>query len=59
MGHFMFELTEAENAEVVTNCDDLKALKYSPPAPYAFTEQGVDSSFLLVIWISYQYPSFV
>jgi hypothetical protein len=38
---FMFKLTEAEKKEVVTNCDHLKALKYSPQVPFAFTEQGV------------------
>ena len=38
---FMFQLTEAEKEEVVTKCDHLSTLKYSPSAPYAFTEQGV------------------
>jgi len=38
---FMFELTSEEKEEVVTNCDHLKALKFSPQLPYAFTEQGV------------------
>ena len=38
---FMFQLSKAEKEEVVTNCDHLKALKYSPSTPYAFTEQGV------------------
>lgn len=38
---FMFRLTEIEKAEVVTNCDHLKSLKFSPQLPYAFTEQGV------------------
>ena len=38
---FMFQLSKAEKEEVVTKCDHLKALKYSPSAPYAFTEQGV------------------
>lgn len=36
---FMFQLTEKE--EVVTNCDHLKALKFSYRLPYTFTEQGV------------------
>ncbi len=31
----------SEKEEVVTKCDHLKALKYSPSTPYAFTEQGV------------------
>lgn len=38
---FMFQLTAAEKEEVVTNCDHLKALKFSPQLPHAFTEQGV------------------
>jgi len=37
---FMFQLTEAEKAEVVANCDHLKNLKFSPVLPYAFTEHG-------------------
>jgi hypothetical protein len=37
---FMFQLTEEEKAEVVTNCDNLARLKYSPHLPYAFTEHG-------------------
>jgi hypothetical protein len=36
----MFELTEAEKKEVVTNCDHLTKLKFSPYLPYAFTEHG-------------------
>ena len=36
----MFELTEKERTEVVTNCDHLKKLKFSPYLPYAFTEHG-------------------
>ena len=38
---FMIQLTENEKEEVVTNCDHLKRLKYSPYLPYAFTEHGV------------------
>ena len=38
---FMFQLTEAEKLEVVTNCDHLQALKFSPQLPYAFNESGV------------------
>lgn len=38
---FMFQLTPEEKREVVTNCDHLKSLKFSPQLPYAFTEQGV------------------
>ena len=37
---FMFQLTAREKAEVVANCDHLKALKFSPGLPYAFTEHG-------------------
>lgn len=38
---FMFQLTKQEKEEVVTNCDHLSSLKFSPTLPYAFTEQGV------------------
>jgi hypothetical protein len=38
---FMFQLTEKEKNQVVTNCDHLARLKYSAVSPYAFTEQGV------------------
>ena len=37
---FVFQLTEEEKAEVVTNCDHLLPLKYSPVLPLAFTEHG-------------------
>jgi len=37
---FMFELTSKEKEEVVTNCDHLKKLKFSPNFPKAFTEHG-------------------
>jgi hypothetical protein len=37
---FMFQLTAAEKNEVVTNCDHLARLKFSPHLPYAFTEHG-------------------
>jgi len=37
---FMFQLTEREKTEVVTNCDHLRRLKFSPTPPYAFTEHG-------------------
>ena len=37
---FMFQLTEEEKKEVVTNCDHLKKLKFSPVLPFAFTEHG-------------------
>jgi hypothetical protein len=38
---FMFQLTTKEKKEVVTICDHLRSLKYSPALPYAFTEQGI------------------
>jgi hypothetical protein len=37
---FMFQLTATEKNEVVTNCDHLDRLKFSPHLPYAFTEHG-------------------
>ncbi len=37
---FMFQLTESERGEVVTNCDHLRKIKYSAWLPYAFTEHG-------------------
>ena len=37
---FMFQLTKTEKTEVVTNCDHLEKLKYSPVNPYVFTEHG-------------------
>jgi hypothetical protein len=37
---FMFQLTHREKDEVVTNCDHLLRLKFSPALPYAFTEHG-------------------
>ena len=37
---FMFQLTEAEKTEVVTNCDHLAKIRFSPHLPYAFTEHG-------------------
>jgi hypothetical protein len=37
---FAFQLTEAEKAEVVANCDHLRQLKFSHVLPWAFTENG-------------------
>jgi len=37
---FLFQLTDREKNEVVTNCDHLSILKYSPHLPFAFTEHG-------------------
>jgi len=39
-GGFLFQLTPEEKSEVVTNCDHLAKLKFSPVLPYAFTEHG-------------------
>lgn len=36
----MFQLSQAEKDEVVTNCDHLAKLKFSKTLPYAFTEHG-------------------
>ena len=38
---YIFELTTAEKTEVVTNCDHLEKLKFSPNLPKAFTERGL------------------
>ena len=37
---FLFRLTEREKTEVVTNCDHLARLRFSPKMPVAFTEHG-------------------
>ncbi len=37
---FRFQLSKEEKQEVVTTCDHLQSLKYSPVLPYAFTEHG-------------------
>ncbi len=37
----MFQLTENEKTELVTNCDRFETLKHSSSKPNAFTEQGV------------------
>ncbi len=37
---FMFQLTRGEKQEVITNCDHLARLKFSPVLPFAFTEHG-------------------
>ena len=37
---FMFRLTAAEKAEVITVRDHLRPLRFSPSLPYAFTEHG-------------------
>ena len=37
---FMFQMSKPEKEEVVTKCDHLSMLKFSPNLPYAFTEHG-------------------
>lgn len=37
---FMFRLTKKEKEEVVTICDHLEKLKFSPALPNVFTEHG-------------------
>lgn len=37
---FVFQLTPEEKKEVITNCDHLRGLRFSPSLPYAFTEHG-------------------
>ena len=37
---FLFQLTNEEKKKVVTDCDHLSRLKYSPYLPLAFTEHG-------------------
>jgi hypothetical protein len=37
---FRFQLTQRERDEVVTNCDHLRSLRFSPVRPWAFTEHG-------------------
>ena len=36
----MFRLTVAEKVEVITICDHLRPLRFSPALPHAFTEHG-------------------
>jgi len=38
---YVIELTKEEKSEVVTNCDHLQQLKFSPNMPKAFTEKGM------------------
>lgn len=37
---FMFQLAKTERDEVITRCDHLQQLRFSPNLPYAFTEHG-------------------
>lgn len=38
---YVIELTKEEKNEVVTNCDHLNQIKFSPGLPKAFTEKGM------------------
>lgn len=38
---YVIQLTKEEKSEVVTNCDHLESLKFSPNLPKAFTEKGL------------------
>ena len=38
---FMFELSKDEWRELITNCDNLGAYRFSPSLPFAFTEHGI------------------
>jgi len=38
---FMFQLSKEDWMELITKCDKLKNIKYSPVTPLAFTEQGI------------------
>jgi len=40
-GEFPYILSVNYISKVITNCDNLGAIKYSPSRPFAFTEQGV------------------
>lgn len=37
---FLFRLNAGEKAEVITNCDHLRHLKFAKSLPFAFTEHG-------------------
>lgn len=37
---FVFQLTSDEKGKVVTDCDHLRRLRFSPVQPYAFNEHG-------------------
>ena len=37
---FMFQLSDEEKSQVVSNCDHLSKLKFSKSLPFAFTEHG-------------------
>jgi hypothetical protein len=36
----MFQLRQVEKDKLVTDCDHLRKLRFSPSLPYAFTEHG-------------------
>jgi len=54
---FMFRLTHNEKKEVVTHCDHLHALKFSPTLPFAFTEHGAVMLASLRSWKGNTTPS--
>ena len=37
---FLFRLNQAEKAQVITNCDHLRGLRFAKSLPFAFTEHG-------------------
>jgi hypothetical protein len=37
---FLFQLTQAEKADVVASCDHIQNPRFSKALPFAFTEQG-------------------
>ena len=39
-GEFVFRLSRSERDEVITICDHLRKLRFSPNMPYVFTEHG-------------------
>jgi len=47
---FMFQLTGFEKKELITICDNLLSIKFSPNSPYAFTEQGGHNLWLPLKW---------
>ena len=40
LGDFLFQLTQAEKAAVVANCDHIQNPRFSKALPFAFTEYG-------------------
>ena len=47
---FMFQLTQEEKHKVVTTCDHLSNIRFSPSLPNAFTEHGaIRKDFLMIL----------